>query len=257
MAKQEGTPEGVIQVFVEGLHNTPGWIALSRKKQDELLEYTSHIQQYRQLQMLGEFGELMELYRVQQLLEGEEMSMANYLRALYPERAYRTIQRKQAAFAELAATIPDSIMRKISASGSEVLGRFDRIAKAALGDIRRAVREIPLLPVSTDEGAEKYLEEIDAKLVEDRKKRRRRGITAHRDDKEASRMAVNALLHYLRGCNLKTSAQQRQWLTRVFGYAMEAQAISGTLRVGRMPIPDGFLIRRGRPTGWRKKKEAA
>ena len=55
--------DGVIQVFVPGLPDTPGWVALSRKKQDQLLEHTSHIQQNRQLQVLGEFGELMELYR--------------------------------------------------------------------------------------------------------------------------------------------------------------------------------------------------
>lgn len=94
MKQEKYSGGGVIAVFVEGLESTPGWVALSRKKQDELLEHTSHIQQNRQLQKLGEFGELLELYRVQQLLEGEEMQMRDYVQRLYPEHTRRTVNRK-------------------------------------------------------------------------------------------------------------------------------------------------------------------
>jgi len=59
--------QGAVTLFVPKLQDTPGWLVLSRKKQDALLEHTSHIQQNRQLQMLGEFGELMELYQDEKL----------------------------------------------------------------------------------------------------------------------------------------------------------------------------------------------
>lgn len=234
-----------IAVFVAGLQNIPGWVALSRKKQDALLEHTSHIQQYRQMQMLGEFGELIELTQVQQLLDGEDMDMGDYLRTMYPMHHQRTIERKQKAFAELSATIPGTILKRITALGQDVLSRFDRIAGAALGDIRNALRQMPLLPVSTNEEAQKYLETLDTKLAEERKTRRRKGL--HKDKGFSEKMATNALLHYLRESGLKTSAEKRQFLTRVIGWAMEAQAIHGTLRAARIAIPDGILIRRGRP----------
>lgn len=254
--KTEKNPEsGVIAIFVEGMQDTPGWVALSRKKQDALLEHTSHIQQNRQLQMLGEFGELMELYQVQQLLEGEAMKMSDYLRRIYPDRHQRTIDRKREAFAQLAATIPAPVLKRLASLGEDVLSRFDRIANAALGDIRNAVKELPALAGSTDKATEKYLEDLDTKLLEHRKTRRK-GKPLHQEEEFAAKMATNALINYMRSCGLKTSAEKRHFLTRVFGWTMEAQAVSGTIKVGRVSIPDGILIRRGRPRK-RPLKEAA
>lgn len=258
--KIEKTSEaGVIAVFVEGLQDTPGWITLSRDKQDEILEHTSHIQQYRQMQRLGEFGELMELTQVQQLLDGEEMKMGDYLHRLYPIHHHRTILRKQQAFAELSATIPNTVLKKISSLGQDVLSRFDRIASAAVGDIRKALREMPVLPVSTNQDAEKYLEALDGKLLEERKIRRTKGL-AKPDKEMAEKLATNALIHYDRHAGLKTSADRLQFLKRVIGWYMEAMAVRGTLHSTRVPIPNGILIRRGRPRGSGKKqklKEAA
>jgi hypothetical protein len=248
------TPSGVIAVFVPGLEETPGWLALSRKKQDALLEHTSHIQQNRQLQMLGEFGELMELYQVQELLDGEEMKMTDYLRRTYPDKHIRTIQRKQEVFAELVKTIPTSVMKRLTSIGADALGRFDRIANAALGDIRNAVKELPALPATTDKGAEKYLEELDSKLLEHRQ-RKRAGRTLHQDEQLAARMAANSLSNYIRSCGLATSAQKRQWLTKVVGWAMEAQAVSGHISATRTSIPGGVLVPLGRPR--KKPREVA
>lgn len=249
--KSDKAPEsGVIAIFVEGLENTPGWVTLSRKKQDALLEHTSHIQQNRQLQMLGEFGELMELYQVEQLLDGEEMKLSDYLAKLYPERHARTIFRKQANFAQLAATIPPGVMKKLASLGGDVLGKFDRIAKAAIGDIRNAASELPALPASTEKAAVEYLERLDSKLHEHRKARRK-GITLERDEAAAAKFAANAVINYINSCGLQTSAQKRLWLTRMLGWVMEAQAVTGTVKSVRVSIPDGVIIRRGRP---RKKK---
>lgn len=207
------------------------------------------------MQRLGEFGELLELTQVQQLLDGESMKMGDYLRRLYPDKAARTIFRKQQAFAELAATIPNSVLKRITGLGQDVLLKFDRISTAALGDIRNAIREMPLLPVSTDKDAEKYLTELNGKLIEERKHRRKVGKVKE-DETYAAKMATNALIHYLRGTKLTTSAEKRQWLTRVVGWVMEAQAIPRTMQISRVPIPDGIIIRRGRPRT-RQIKEAA
>jgi hypothetical protein len=59
----------------------------------------------------------------------------------------------------------------------------------------------------------------------------------------------------MRAASLQTSAQKRNWLTRIMGWVMEAQAVTGTLRAGRIAIPDGILVRRGRPRKYPKKAE--
>lgn len=253
--EDQKTPSGVIAVFVPGLEDTPGWIALSRKKQDALLEHTSHIQQNRQLQMLGEFGELMELSQVQQLLDGEAMKMADYIKRIYPDRHIRTIQRKREIFDQLVQAIPASVMKRLTAIGTDALGRFDRIANAALGDIRNAVKELPALPASTNKEAERYLEELDTKLLEHRKQKRQ-GQPVQIDDERAAKMAANAISHYAKACGLATSAQKRSWLTKVVGWAMEAQAVTGSVTAQRLSIPGGVLLQVGRPRKYPRKGAA-
>jgi hypothetical protein len=252
----ERTPPGVIAVFVPGLENTPGWLSLSRKKQDALLEHTSHIAQNRQLQKLGEFGELLELHHVQELLDGEQMAMKDYLRLIYPDSHKRTIDRKREVFSQITKRIPPASMRRLAAIGVDTLGRFDRIANAALGDISNVLNEMPTLSASTDKEAEKYLEELDSKLLESRQQRRKGTKKANQDETMAAKMAANALSHYMRSCGLTTSAHKRSWLTKVVGWAMEAQAVSGSISTTRVSIPGGVLIPRGRPRK-KPKKEAA
>ncbi len=194
----------------------------------------------------------MELYQVQQLLEGEEMQMRDYMHRIYPERTRRTIDRKRERFAEFVAAIPAPVMKRLTALGAETLERFDRIANAALGDIRNAVRELLVLPASTE--PEQYLEALDSKLLEHRKAKPK-GKALHLNENSAAKMATNAVISYIRACGLKTSGEKRVWIRRVVGWVMEAQAVTGTVSTERVPIPDGILVKRGRPP--KRKKEAA
>ena len=226
------------------MSNIPGWLKLDREKQGKLFEHTSHIQQYLQMQRLGEFGCLLELTQVHQLLEYEEMKMTDYLRFVYPARHPRTIYRKLQAFQDLSTSIPNSVLKRITGLGHDVLSKFERISQAALGDIRNALHKMPLLPVNTDEAAEKYLKELDTELLKERKDRRAKG---KQDKNQAARKATRDVLGHLRDAGLKDSAEKRQWLARVFGWVMEDQNLIGTLRPRRIPVPDGILVRRGRP----------
>ncbi len=142
-------------------------------------------------------------------------------------------------------------MTRLGSATSDMLGRFDRIANAALGDIRNAVRELPQLTAGSDKDAEQYLEALDTKLLEHRQAKRK-GTPLDQDEEYAAKKATNEVLRYLRACGLKTSDEKREFLTRVMGWVMEAQGVTGTLRAGRIPIPDGTLIRRGRPPGRKK-----
>jgi hypothetical protein len=234
-----------IAIFVPGLEDTPGWQALSRKKQDSLLEHASHIQQNRQLQMLGEFGELMEIHKIQELLEGEEMKMTDVLRRIYPDRSLRTIQRKHEVFAQIVHAIPPAVRKRLDTIDIDTLGRFDRIANAALGDIRNAARELPKLVARTDKAAQKYLQDLDSKLLEHRQQRRAKPL--HQNGEHAARMAANSLSNYIRSCGLVTSDDKRQWLVLVVGWVMEAQAVPGSISASRLSIPGGKLVPLGRP----------
>lgn len=252
---KETTKETAL-VFVPKLPDTPGWVALPYAKQQEIVEHTSRVQQFRRMQRLGEFGELVELTQVNQLLEGEELKMLDYLRVVYPDHNWRTLYRKQQAFQEVATHIPNSVLKKIAGVNEEVLGKFERITSAPLGEIQRVLREMPILPLTTDKAAEQYLLEVDNKLLEERQDRYKKGRIRF-DDNQAAKAATNAVLHYMKKIKLKTSADNRQFLKRVFGYVMEARGVPGTLQVVRVPIPDGVIIRRGRPKGSKTRKEAA
>jgi hypothetical protein len=255
MKTEKPIDSGVIAVYVEGLQDTPGWILLSRKKQDALLQITSDVQQFHGMKQLGEFGELLRLTEADQLLEGEEMKMGDYMRKLYPDKHKKTIERKLKVFGQIVANIPHSKLKSLSSLGAEVLGRFERIASAALGDIRNAVRELASLPAATENDPEKYLDALDTQLAKQRKKKSK-ALTRHRDADDSAKMATNALINYMRSCGIETSAEGRHFLLRVCGWTMEARAIGGTIKVARVPIPDGVLIRRGRPRN-PPKKEAA
>lgn len=244
-----------LAVYQPKLDSIPEWNALSSKDQGELYEITMRGHQYRQLKMLGEFGELLELYQVQQFLEGKPVKMIDYLSVIYPDHHRRTLERKREVFNQIVAHIDPSVLKRAGLDPKN-LSRFSRIAAATLGDIRNAVREVPALPASTEKEAEKYLEQVETKLQEHRQNRRK-GKPLQQNEEFAAKMATNSVLHYFRGVpSLKTSAQKRKALSTVMGWAMEAMGIHGTMRVGRIPIPDGVLIRRGRPRKKRDKEVA-
>lgn len=246
MKNDKVSETNVIAVFTPGIEKIHGWMSLSRQKQDKLLEHNSRRQQYLQMRTLGEFGELLEITQIQHLLKGEKMQLEDYLAAVYPSKSQKTIERKQQIYAEFAATIPIGVLEEISSLGAEALTKFERIANAPLGEIRSALRQVKLLPVSTKNGAEKLLGELEEKIIEGRKQRSQPDVTRISKD-QTEKMALHAVLHYMKSAKLRTSSQKGQWLTRVIGWTMESQAIPGVLRLRRISVPDGMIIRRGRP----------
>lgn len=129
---------------------------------------------------------------------------------------------------------------------ANVLIQFDRIARSSLGDIRNALQKIPALPSSTQKDAKEILEAVEEKLSEDRQSRAR---SPHEtiNKQTAMNMLVNAGNRFMRQAGLKTSQEKIHFLQTACGWLMEAQAIPGTLRIHRTPIPDGVIVARGRP----------
>ena len=242
--KTSGTRDA--QIFQARLDELPGWNTLSATKQGELYEHTTRIHSYDQMERMGKFGKLVELVNVHLLLEGEEMRMEPYVARIYPTDHARTIKRKVQDLGEISARIPKPILEEISSVGQDVLSKYDHLLSVALGDIRNAVNEMPLLPVSTEKRAEEFLEELDGKVQEERKNR---PIVAKlRKMKDfAEQAGANAVIQHMRTAELKTSAQKRQFLQRVGGWAMDAEAVSGMVRLHRIPRPEGVGRHVGRP----------
>jgi len=250
--KSKSSPGNAIAAIVGKIPEIHGWHSLNRQEQDSLVSYTSDLHQYIQLTGLGEFGQLIVLTQVQQLIDGKDVDMLEYLAFNYPTKHPRTIFRKQQAYAELAATIPNALLKRLSAFGQDVIGSFGRIASASLGDIRSAIREMPMLSVKSDVDPNEWLVKLDGKLLEERQNRRKATPEPNQDFIE--NIAANELSNHIIQAKLETSAEKRQFLTRVLGWAMEYQAVTGTVSTGRIPIPDAMRIFRGRPKIAKKSK---
>ncbi len=236
-----------IAVFVPGLDATPGWTALTQTKRDWLLEKTSNVQQYRKMEGLGAIGAAVELVEIEAGLDGESMSMSNYLTTIFGQSA-RTAYRRMADYREMSKHWSAETIARMATHGTALLKGMSGVQLKTLVNVSKALPE----PKSKEDKV------IDAWIEEDVRKKIR-SIKAARvkaikpDEFEASKMAFNAVLRYLRIARLKTSAEQRRWLMRIVGWTMEAQAIHGTMQAGRISIPEGVIAKVGRPRKLAKK----
>src|ERR1700733_5150899 len=171
MKNERSSLEKPALILDADLPDTPGWSDLSRQDQDWLLENTSNLQRSRKARARGEFSEMMDLYRISQFLVGKKMKMSRYIRALYKGRTVRTAQRKHKDFKKLVAAIPPAVLKAFVAMAADADTSYDRLSTAALGDIISAAGELPALTSSTDKAADKYLEQLDGKLLEHRQMR--------------------------------------------------------------------------------------
>lgn len=255
MAERESRANTAIERFTPGLEKLRGWESLGREKQDEFLKNNSDLLGFRQMKGMGEFGEMLKLIAQDELIQGTEMDIRDYLKVLYKKNKIRTEQRKYEALRAFTAKLPAKAVNRMASHSLDVLEKFHRIATAALGDIGNALREMPALPATASEKeTEAYFEKVEEKLTEHRKNRRK-GIPLKKDDELAKKMAANALIHYDEAAGLETSAERRKFGTTVLGWYMDAKAVSGTIRAGRISRPEGVPAVRGRPRKTGQKDE--
>ena len=246
--------ETSIAVFSPELQNTPGWAALARDKQDWLLEHTSNILQYRRMEGLSAVAASKELAEIQIALEGGPIKMKHYIRSVFGA-SERTAWRRLADFKELRKYWSDNMIEMIASKGATLLKGASGIH---MGSLLKVARLAPTAPKSKDDKViEAYITKDLRDAIKDTRSAARTGKVVKITGEDAAKMAFNSVVRVMRGVKLATSAEKRKWLTTVVGWVMEYNAISGTMRVGRIAIPDGTIAKVGRPRGSTRKKKAA
>jgi hypothetical protein len=238
-----------LQVLLPGLPNTPGWTALSQQKQEWLQQRTSNLMQYRRMEAVAGIGECKELIEIERGLDGEKMSLTNYMRTVY-RRSERTAWRRLADFKELGKYWPAEVIEALAKDGANLLR-----GGAGIGakDLLSVAKALPAPKGKDEKTIEGFIEqEVRVRIRQDRQKRRKGRQKLDPDD--AMKIFVTTSMRLLREARLSDSASQRSWLKKAVGYLMEARAITGTVATERLSIPEGFMPRRGRP---RKDKKAA
>lgn len=239
-----------IEVYVPELTNTPGWVSLTQGQKEWLQQRTSNIQQYRKMEGMAAIAGCIELIDVEEGLKGTNMSMTNYIRTVFGH-SERTAWRKLKDFKELRKYLPPQVIRTIAAQGNTLLKGASGVGPK---ELLAAAKQLPAPSTKDEKTIEGYImNDLRTKLKEQRSDRRAAPRQLTITEEHAAKMALHSLLRYMRMAKLKTSAEKRHWMQRVLGWAMEAEAVSGTMRAGRIAIPDGVIIRRGRPRGSKKK----
>lgn len=242
-----------ITLYTPDLSAIPGWVSMNRGQQDWLLEQDSQAHQLQRLEGMSAISGALKLIEIEAGLQGTEMSFTSYLRGSFGQ-SERTAWRRVKDFKELSKHLTPAVIKAIAANGSNLLRG---VSGSGVRDLISAAKELPPPKSANDKVIEGYItNDLRGKLREIRQERRPKGPIKLTDEMSA-KMGFNALLRYGRKANMKTSAEKRHFYTRIFGWVMEAEAITGTLRVGRISIPDAMIIRRGYPRGRPRKKKSA
>lgn len=189
---------------------------------------------------LGALGACVELTDVEKGLKGERFTMKEYMRTVFGQ-SERTAWRRLADYRELRTHWSEKVIESVVQNG------LRGASGIGVRDLINVAKALPA-PKSRDEKViEGFINTDVREKIRSQRQDRGKGKTLTFTEAEAAKMALNAMLRYIRSVNLETSAQKRKWLTRVMGWVLEGEAVSGTMRVGRISIPDGVIIKRGRP----------
>jgi len=247
-----------ITLFTPGLQDTEGWEELGREKQDEMLKITDRLLQFQSMEGLGIVGQCVELARAREALEGQAMNITNYTASVF-RQGFRTAWRRLAEFEEWKKCLPkenqDLIPQIVAEKGSLLLRGA---AGGGMGGLIKAFRalksRVPKRP------SRRKIESFIAKDVREYLREERRG--RNKSEREpvgknvALREAFGGVLKMMGRTRYRSTEQQRIWLTSLAGMLMQSRNIPGTIHVGRLPIPDGFVVKRGpKPRRGRKPKQ--
>lgn len=229
-----------IEIFVQQLPQTPGWVAMNPRDREWLQESTSEALSLFRESGLTAIKFCAKLSEIQNFLEHQPMTFTNWVRSSFGP-SERTAYRWLAAYKELRGTAPEPAILYLAQEG--LAGVNNTLQPRELIPV---LKSLPA-PKSTDKKAlEPWRQKVSEELRSRRSKRRKR-ISLKHSDEDALRVFVTITRRLLRDAGIDSSAEQRKWLARGVGYVMQLRAIGGTISAERTPIPDGFMPQVGRP----------
>lgn len=221
------------------LRDTPGWNDLIPEKQERIAEITDDLLEYKRLEVRGVIGQCVALGRIKRELEGQPMTITDYVENIYGSGG-RTAWRRLAFFEELKKLLSERAIKFLSTEeGSQIL----KGSNSQLRTFIEVVRNTPPPQNVTVEGERQYLLGVREEMKERKREANIKGQVAFNWDR-AIQEALKELLKHL--TRLTTSAERSKWLKRVLGYAMSQLAIAGTLEVNPIAVPEGMIAKRGR-----------
>lgn len=229
-----------IEIFVQQLPQTPGWVAMNQRDREWLQENTSEALTLFRESGLTAIKFCIKMKGIQDFLEGKPMNFTNWVRTCFGP-SERTAYRWLSAYRELSSTASEPALLYLAQEG--------------LAGVNNTLQPKELLPVlkalpAPKSADKRVLDGWRTKVSEElrsRRSKRRKRISLKHSDEDALRVFVITTRRLLRDAGIDSSAEQRKWLARGVGYIMQLRAIAGTVSAERTPIPEGFLPQVGRP----------
>jgi hypothetical protein len=171
------------------------------------------------------------------------MTITSYIRTIF-KQSPRTAWRRKEDVKELRKHWPDKVIMMVAAKGAELLRGA---AGVGVKDLINVAKALPPPSSKEEKVIEGYVMNDVREKMREQRSGRRTGKAVRLSNDDSAKIAFNTVNRLLRSTRLKTSAEKRRWLHTVSGWTMEAHAIPGTMRVGRISIPEGVIAKVGRP----------
>lgn len=241
-----------ITFFTPALRDTPGWNELTLEKQDEMLEITSKLEHYKHMEGGAVIGQCIALENARQALVGQPMGIHAYVKNRYT-RSWRTAYRRLQDFGEWKKYWPEPYIRALAENESVWLRGAAGTGMKELIKLAQRLQPPRSKEPKVIEGF--FKDRVRGELRAGREARSKREAELL-DTNFALREALGGALKIMRRTKFRSAEQQRIWLASLAGMLMQSRDIPGTINVGRLPIPDGFVVKRGpKPRRGRKPKQ--
>jgi len=229
-----------IERFSPGLPSTPGWAKFTQEEKDWLQKETSDIIELGQLRGIITINLARKLYGVETWLKErpDKMTMTQYLRSNY-SKSENTGRRILREYKQLREHWGDKIIDVLTSRG-------DKLLRGAVGlELKNWVSLAKQLPPPRSQETkviEAYISDDVRKAITAKKKKGAGG----KEEEQVAKEFANDGIRGIRASGAKTSAERRRIIIKAVGWIMEALAIPGTIRCGRIALPEGVNVPRGR-----------
>lgn len=228
------------------LESLPGFFSLEKDEQIGLRSDAAGIMESWQQQGWGQFREAVFLARARKRTE-KHGAWGQFLSLLYGNRR-RAADRRLEDYEKLRQRLTDDQIDYLAEHGAQYMP----YAAVPLGEVANAVHQLPAPKENKPAVLEGYFRKVGEKLKEAKKSR---VLTPRQIAHEAASFELfQATNRIIRACKWKNTEQKKEFLAETMGMVMAEQGIPGKLTTGQVPVPDKFIIKRGRPP---KKKVSA
>jgi hypothetical protein len=231
--------------FSQNLPNTPGWAQMTQAEKEGIQQITSMALRGIGTEFAGKLMKEVACYQAKQFLKNTAMSVKDWANMnLGP--AWRTIYRAAEKIRDNLKYATDDDLLFLAQRGLHGMHSIQT------GTVLRVLPSVPAPKTKSAKAREEWAVKVEEAVRGGLSERRKGHKSIPLDEDQATVVAVQTIDRVMpKG----TSAESRSWLRKVNGYVMQKRAITGTLQIEQMKIPEGLFPKRGAPRGPRKKRK--